>query len=111
MDTKVTICVGLNDKDTKKQEITTEAAKDIIYKSVVKYFGFGTVSDCSGIYTHDDGTGAVVLETSIKIEITFFETNKATARTKVLPFVLDMKNELNQETIYCDFSTVDAILF
>lgn len=111
MDTKVTICIGLNDKDTKRQEITTDAAKDIIYKAVVKYFGFGTVSDCSGIYTHDDGTGAVVLETSIKIEVTFFDMDKETAKTTVLPFVLDMKKELNQETIYTDLTTVDAFLF
>ena len=111
MSTKVNICVGLNDKETKRQEITTAAAKSLIFAAVVKYFGFGTVSDCSGVYTHDDGTGAVVVEATIKIELTFFDLDKSAAVAAVRPFVLDLKKQLNQETIYTDFATVDAILF
>ena len=111
MDTKVTICVGLNDKDTKHQEITTEAAKALIFQAVVNCFGFGTISEASGVYTHGDGSGAVVVETTIRIEITFFDTDKAAAVELVRPFVLDIKKALNQETIYADFVTCDAFLF
>lgn len=111
MSTKVTICIGLNDKATKRQEITTAAAKTLIQTAVVKYFGFGTVSDCTGVYTHGDGTNTIVQETTIKVELTFFDLDKATAKNSVMPFVLDMKTALNQETIYVDLSTVDAFLF
>ena len=111
MNTKVTICVGLNDKDSKHQEITTDAAKALIFQNVVNYFGFGTISDASGVYTHGDDSGAVVIETTVKIEITFFDTDKTAAVALVRPFVLDIKKALNQETIYADFVACDAILF
>ena len=110
MNTKITICVGLNDKETKNQKITTTAANDLIYNAVVKYFGFGTVSNCAGVYSHDDGSNTTVCETSVKIELTFFKTGKKRAIKKCLPFVQEMKRELNQESIYLEATKVCASL-
>ena len=105
---KVSICIGLNDRNTKKQEVTTTAAKDLIYKAVVKYFGFGTITECTGVYSHDDGTNAVIVETSINVSLTFFDDPKYMDKIKV--FAADMKKQLNQETIYFDVQTVNAYL-
>lgn len=110
MATKICICVGLNDKDTKRQETTTAAAVDMINAAVVRYFGFGTISVVNGVYSHNDNSAAIVVETTVKIELTFFDMGKETAKNTVLPFIHEMKKELNQESIYVDLSTVDAIL-
>lgn len=110
MNTKVCICVGLNDKDTKKQETTTAAAVDMVNAAVVRYFGFGTISVVNGVYSHNDSSAVIVVETTIKIELTFFDLDRETTKTKVIPFVQEMKKELNQESIYIDLSTVDAYL-
>lgn len=109
MTTKVTICIGLNDKDVKKQVIKTAAAKSMIYQAVIKNFGFGTITDATGVYTHNDN-GGIIRERTIKIELSFFDVDKAAAMVQIMPFVQEMKKELNQETIYCDLTTVDAVL-
>lgn len=111
MCTKVTLCIGLNDKDTKHQEITTAAAKNIINAAVIRFFGFGTITETTGIYTHDDGTNEIVTEATIKIELSFFDTTKAAAVELVRPFAVEMKTALNQESIYSDFVECEAILF
>ena len=83
------IIAGLNDKDSKQQEITTDAARAII---VLKYAGGATLTDCRGIYTHDDGQ--IVFETSIKIEVGGIDEENA------LQIAADVKAALNQESIY-----------
>ena len=107
---KVTICVGLNDRTTKNQEITTAAAVDIVNAAIVRYFGFGTVSVVNGVYSHGDGSNTIVVETTIKIELTFFDLDKDNTKKTVLPFILELKKVLNQESVYLDIATVDAYL-
>lgn len=58
-----TYYIGLNDKDTKKQEIPTDEAVKIIVETIPQDFTF---SVCNGVYTHEDGTK--VCEVTIKIE-------------------------------------------
>lgn len=55
--------IGLNDKDTKKQEIPTDEAVKIIVDTIPQDFTF---SICNGVYTHEDGSK--VCEVTIKIE-------------------------------------------
>lgn len=86
------IIAGLNDKDSKQQEITTDAARAIIAGIVLKYAGGATLTDCRGIYTHEDGQ--IVFETSIKIEVGGIDEENA------LQIAADVKTALNQESIY-----------
>lgn len=54
--------IGLFDKDTKEQKITTDEATKIL----ADYFDC-TIIPCYGVYTHDNGTK--IIEPSIKVEI------------------------------------------
>lgn len=47
---------GLNDKDTKKQEISTEEAQNVFNGLVARMFDGATVWTADGVYTHVDGT-------------------------------------------------------
>lgn len=44
---KYTFFLGLNDKDTKRQHLTTNFAQEEVMELVAKYLGGGTVSLCS----------------------------------------------------------------
>ena len=62
--------VGLNDKDTKKQEIPTKKAIDIICKCLAKQGITGMTEYLgNGVYTHTDGTKTI--EKSYIIEMFF----------------------------------------
>ena len=88
------IIAGLNDKETKKQEIETGAAREIIAGIILQYAEGATLTDCSGIYTHCDGSGAVVYENSIKAEISGISKRDA------LKIAGEIKAALNQESVY-----------
>lgn len=89
---KFVMYVGLNDKETKKQEIGTEKAIDIICKTLAKQ-GITdlTLNQGMGIYTHEDGTKTV--ETSLIITMLFVE------RIQVVNAISDIKTILNQECV------------
>ena len=89
---KFIMYVGLNDKDTKKQEITTEKSIDIICKALANQ-GITdlTMQQGIGIYTHQDGTKTT--ETSLIITMLFVE------KIQVLNAISDIKTLLNQECV------------
>lgn len=64
---KQTLSIGLNDKETKKQEIATEAALQIIKDSIMNsgFDGATIIPGAIGIFRHADG--AVVVENSIQV--------------------------------------------
>ena len=62
-----TIIVGLNDNDTRRQEVSTSDAKRMLADIVLGYADGATFTTCEGVYRHADGGG--VFETSIKIEV------------------------------------------
>lgn len=84
--------VGLNDKDTKQQEIDTVNAYKIAMRAVIAagYEG-ASITESTGFYTHDNG--ATVIEKSIRIDI----LNADRRRTGAL--IEDLKRALNQESI------------
>ena len=84
---KYTLYVGLNDKDSKKQEVKTEDAM----RMVTNIVGDNTMQIVHGHYTHEDGTQ--VNETTLKIELLFTSDNK------VKVYCNDIKRLLNQESI------------
>ena len=63
---KCTLLVGLFDKDTKKQEILTETAEQLIAGYFTRHGRCCTLSRCTGVYRHNDG--ATVCEPSIRVE-------------------------------------------
>ena len=91
-----TYYIGLNDKDTKKQEIPTDEAVKIIVDTIVYDFTF---SICNGVYTHEDGTK--VCEVTIKLE-----------STRPLEWYMEeIKRKLNQKSILAIYSGFDMERF
>ena len=89
---KITLYIGLNDKDTKLQEVNTLDA----YKMVSNVIGVGcTITEGRGIYKHDDGT--VVSEVSLVVELLDFENTLT--REWVKSKVEQIKTILNQESV------------
>ena len=93
---KTSLYVGLNDKDTKKQIIMDNVAKEVIIYAIVKQKLDFTLFECNGVYTHENGVA--VIEKSFKIELLCFE-NENTFNEKILQVVKDLKIMLNQESV------------
>lgn len=106
---KATIFVGLNDKESKLQEISTLEAAKYLQREIVKEFEGGTISEATGIYRHQDGTGFVV-ENTLKVEILFFGSSKEEARKAVIPFINRVKDFLNQETAALQLEEIESEL-
>lgn len=83
--------VGLLDKDTKRQEISTSKAHEIVTDIFVEKIGGATISNAIGVYTHNDGT--IVHENTIRIEC-------FGAMEKDILWCVDyLKKAFNQESI------------
>lgn len=95
---KHTLFIGLNDKDSLKQEIQTDKACDIIHD---------VVGDCSiqegmtGFYTMDNGI--TVKEKSLQVAI-FGQSKK-----KVVLYCKQLKQLLNQESIILQTEQVNSV--
>ena len=63
---KCTLLVGLFDKDTKRQEVSTDTAEMLISEYFTRHGRCCTLSRCTGVYRHNDG--ATVCEPSIRVE-------------------------------------------
>lgn len=89
---KFVLYVGLNDKDSKKQEIETQKAINLVCNILAKQ-GITdlTINTGLGAYTHEDGTRT--FETSLIITMLFIE------RVQVVNAVSDIKTILNQECV------------
>ena len=68
MTTKFTIYLGLNDRETGHQEISTINAYKICCNLIAERFGGGTIFEADGIY-HNPETGSVDIEKSFRIEL------------------------------------------
>lgn len=101
--TKFTLFVGLNDKDSRQQEINTVDAYKIISNMITANFDGGTISEATGIYKHQDGT--FTTETTLRIEILFASAEQ------VKPFVAELKKVLNQETIAVQKEVINSELW
>jgi len=65
------VYLGLNDQETKKQEIDTETAMIKVSEYLADHFEGATVYNGIGVYKHNDGT--VVRENSLIIELVYVE--------------------------------------
>lgn len=99
---KFTLYVGLNDKDSKKQEISTLEAYKIINKLLLNYTDGATIFEATGIYKHEDGT--FTTEKTLRIELLFID------RAVVLEIVEQLKKILNQESIAMSTENIESEL-
>ena len=88
---RFTLYMGLNDKDTKTQQICIVEAYKIVSNILASDFGGGTIYEAKGFYKHDDGT--IVFENTLRIEILFAE------RHQIKSLVELVKKLFNQESI------------
>ena len=83
------ICLWLNDKETKIQEISTESALELVNKFTVKYFWAWTIHAGNWVYSHEDWT--IVIEKTIIIDLI---TEKP-----VNEYIETLKKVFNQESV------------
>lgn len=57
--TKYTLYIGLNDKASHIQEISTDKAMTLAENLLCEICGGATISTARGVYTHDDGTKVI----------------------------------------------------
>lgn len=88
---KITLYVGLNDKDTKRQEINIVDAFKIATNIITANADGGTIFEADGIYKHDNGE--IVIEKTLKIELVDVSTMAVNA------IISALKMSLNQESI------------
>lgn len=99
---KFTLYLGLNDKDTKVQMISTLEAYKVVSNLLASRFDGGTIFEADGIYRHDDGS--VVFEKTLRIEILFAE------RPQIVEFVTDLKRIFNQESVAVQEENIESSL-
>lgn len=96
---KYNFYVGLNDKHTCRQEVSTEKAEMILSEILLNEFhvyGF-TMINCKGVYKME--TGEIVSENTIKIEIVFSDSAIPADR-----IIEEIKDRLNQESVMLEKS-------
>lgn len=52
---KYTLYCGLNDKDSKRQEISTLEAAKVVRNACLHHANGATIFEADGIYRHEDG--------------------------------------------------------
>lgn len=98
---KYVLSIGLNDKDTKKQEMETEKAWDKIVSILQRnYIEGATVYEARGIYKLES-------ENTARVEVLDFEGD---AYNKIVGAIQDLKIELNQECIALETIETNSVL-
>ena len=106
---KFQLTIGLFDKDTEKQRISSRKAQDTLSDILLNRFHIFafTMMECAGVYKMAS-SGNIIREPSIRIEIVTDESGDIT----MVDMVEYIKHELNQESImvetfglvyYCKF--------
>lgn len=95
---KFTIYLGLNDKETKQQKISTIEAFKIVSNLIASRFDGGTIFEADGVYKHENGT--FVIEKTLRIELLFVD------RPAIVEFEKVLKVIFNQETIAVQEETI-----
>lgn len=98
--TKHTLYVGLYDKDSKRQEITTIDAFKVVANIFKDTTGGATITEATGVYTYNDGT--VAIEPSLRCEI-FGATTE-----QIYMAAAQIKTALNQEKIALEETEVNS---
>ena len=97
---KVTMYIGLNDKDSKIQEISTIEA----YKIVNRVLNDCTIVEGKGKYTHTDGT----ITTEATLIVTVFDFDN---KFNIKDTCDKLKLILNQESIAVSVENINSQLY
>lgn len=89
---KITLYIGLNDKDTKTQKISTLDAYRFVNNILATD---STITECKGVYTHEDGT----ITTENTLEVVLLDFDNTLDKGWVLDKANAIKKALNQEAI------------
>ena len=98
--TRYTLTIGLFDKDTKRQKISSDMALKIVSDLVVQTVGYGTIHNGNGIYTHINGQ--IVFEPSV----IYFVDGEKEEESKIKSLAWMIKKALNQESVMLEESAV-----
>ena len=94
---KLVLSIGLNDKETKRQEISTDKAlKVIAAECLARVEGATIIPNCIGVYTHDNGEK--VMENSIRCEFYGEDPETVKAIAKSLREILNQESVAYEET-------------
>ena len=100
---KHTLYLGLNDKDSKQQKISTvEAYKTVENLLKNNNFDGATIFEAVGLYKHDNGV--YVTESTLRIEI-LFSTDE-----KIKTLANTLKQVFNQESIALQVESINSQL-
>ena len=99
---KFTLYLGLNDKDSKVQEVSTIEAYKMAQNILKAHNADNTIFEAQGMYTHEDGT--LVIETTLRIELLFIDIET------VKRIVSTLKAVFNQESVAVQMQTVESVL-
>ena len=88
---KIILFMGLFDKDSKAQEISTLDAYKITSNLLCEYIGFGTITEACGVYTHENGE--IVQEPTLRIEVSDVDLES------MKKLAIALKTTFNQESI------------
>lgn len=98
---KISFYIGLNDMESKVQEIETATAKNVVENIFLENCNGCTIYSAKGIYTHDNGEK--VCENTIIAEVFDMEE-------KDIYFICEyLKKALNQESIAVNIAQVNAM--
>ena len=100
MEEKITLYIGLFDKNTKKQEVDTKQAFNIVNNILLQYTEGATIYMGDGIYKHIDKT--TVIEKNIIVIL--YDVTRETLN-KILK---EVKTALNQEAVLVEKTQVVA---
>lgn len=98
--TRYTLTIGLFDKDTKKQKISSDMALRIVSDLVVQTIGYGTIHTGNGIYTHNNGS--IIVEPSL----VYFVDGEKDLKDKIKTLAWQIKKALNQESVMLEETAV-----
>jgi hypothetical protein len=97
---KYTLYIGLNDMETKTQEIETSEARKIIEDIFYNKIGGATIYLARGVYAHNNGEK--VLENTVIVEC--FDAEK----DDIVYISEYLKKVLNQESIALNIQEIEA---
>ena len=98
---KYTLYIGLNDKDTKCQQLDNLEASKIVQNILTEKTDGGTIYNATGVYKHHDGT--VIIENTLRVEIV------AAALEAVKEAINVIKTALNQESVILQTEHVESV--
>lgn len=102
---KLTISIGLLDKDSKTQLISNDKAMETVNSCFLSRLDAFTVYFAKGVYTHENGSQ--IQENTIRIEVVTFNDNDY---NNAIKSIKEVKKALNQETILLEKQVIDSYL-